>query len=103
MEFVIDDTASGSPLFDTQPERFPHVHAARFDASALSASQLRSEELVQRLLLPFLAKPQGLASLQIAHDGKKLVVLSPINLIHTHLSERRLTPRCRPSLQVAQI
>jgi hypothetical protein len=95
MEFVIDDTASRNPLLDTQPKRFPHVHAARFDASALSASQLRSEELVQRLLLPFLAKPQGLAGLQIAHYRKKFVVLPPVNLIHTHLPESWLAPRCR--------
>src|SRR5437763_6862601 len=103
VELVINDAASRNPLRHTEPERFPHVHAGRLNAFALTAAQLRSEELVQRFLLPLLAKPQWLAGLQIAHYGKKLVDLPPINLIYAHLPERRRTSRCHPSLQTAQV
>src|SRR5262249_9106331 len=103
VELVIHDAASGNPLLQAQPERCPHVHAGRLDASPLAASQLRSEELVQRLLLSFLAEPQRLAGLQIAHYGKELVALSPVNLIYTHLPQRRFSPPFPPSLPIAQI
>src|SRR4029077_351221 len=61
VELVMNDAAYWNPFLHTQPERLPHVHAGRLDASSLTAPNLRSEELVQRLLLPFLAKPQRLA------------------------------------------
>src|SRR4051794_31169975 len=60
-------------------------------------------KLVQRLLLPVSAKPQWLAGLQIAHYREKLVALSPVNLIHAHLSQRWLASLRVPSLQTAQI
>jgi hypothetical protein len=96
----MDIAASWNPLLHTQPEGFPHSHAGRLDASSLAASQLRSEEFVQRLLLAFLAKPQRLAGLQITHCRQKFIALPAVKLIHTHLPERRLTPGCGPSFQV---
>ena len=61
VELVIDDAAAWSPLLQAEPERLPHVHARRLDPLPLSADQLATKEFVQRLLLPFLAKPQRLA------------------------------------------
>jgi hypothetical protein len=75
----------------------------RLDAFALAAPHLRFKELVQRFLLPLHAKPQRLTGLQVAHHRQKLVALAAVNLIHTHLPERRLAPLGNPSFQVAQI
>src|ERR1019366_2774909 len=59
VELVIDDLALRRPLLDAQPERLPHVHARRLNPPPLPTPQLATKELIQRLLLPFLAEPQG--------------------------------------------
>src|ERR1035441_4836547 len=103
MELVVDDLALRRPLLDAQPERLPHVYTHRRNAFPLPADQLGAEILIQRLLLPLFAKPQRLAGFQIAHHGQELVFLAPIDLIDTHLPQRRLPPLGIPSLQVPQI
>src|ERR1039457_6462538 len=58
MKLVVDDLGLRGPLLDAQSERFPHVDTDRLDTFPLPADQLATKELVQRLLLPLLAKPQ---------------------------------------------
>jgi hypothetical protein len=103
MELVVDDLALGHPLLDAQPERFPHVYTDSLNAFSLPADQLATEVLVQRLLLPLLAKPQRLGRFQIAHHRQELVFLATVDLIHTHLPQRWLPPFRIPSLQAPQI
>jgi hypothetical protein len=88
VELIINDAALRGPLFKTQAGWFPHIHATGLNASAPPSAQLRPEELLQRFLLSVSAKPQRLASLQIAHHREKLVALSSVDLIHTHLPQR---------------
>jgi hypothetical protein len=90
-------------LLDAQPKWLPHVDTRRLNAFPLPTDQLGTEILIQRLLLPLLAKPQRLAGVQIAHHGQKLVFLAPVDLIDTHLPQRRLPPLGIPSLQAPQI
>jgi hypothetical protein len=63
VELVIDDGAVRRPLLDAGFVRLPHVHAGRFDSLPLPSGQLRPEELVQGLFLPFPAEPQRLTGL----------------------------------------
>ena len=103
MELVIDYAAPRRPLLQAETKRLPHIYAGRLDAFPLPASQLSSEVFVQRLFLPFPSHPQGLAGFQIAHYCEKLVLLSPVNLIHSHLLERRLAAMLVPPLEVAHV
>jgi hypothetical protein len=65
VELVIDDLALGRPLLDAQPEWFPHIDTDSLDALPLSADQFATEEFIQRLPLPLLAKPQRLRRVSI--------------------------------------
>src|SRR5262252_7041279 len=103
VELVIDYAAPRHPLLQAETKRLPHIYAGRLDAFPLPASQLSSEVFVQRLFLPFPSHPQGLAGFQIAHYSEKLVLLSPVNLIHSHLLERRLAAMLVPPLEVAHV
>src|ERR1035441_609313 len=72
-------------------------------ALPLPADQLATKELVQRLLLPLLAKPQRFAGFQIAHHGQEFTFLAPVQFIDPHVPQRRVPPLRVPSLQVPQI
>ena len=61
------------------------------------------EKLVQRFLLPFPSKPQRLGGFQVAYHRQEFLLLPQVNLIDTHLPQRRLPPSRRPSLQVSQV
>src|SRR5436309_2830241 len=69
----------------------------------LPCGQLFLEECVQRFFLAFPAEPQWLGGFQVAHHRQKLLLLPQMNLVHAHLPQRRLAPRCGPSLQIAQV
>jgi hypothetical protein len=86
MELVINDPASWNPLLHAEPERLPHIDARRLDPFPLPADQLATKEIIQRLLLPLPAKPQGLRRLQIAHYREKLTLFAPVDFVHPHLS-----------------
>src|ERR1700733_5284006 len=103
VELVVYDAALRSPLLNTDPERLPHVHTGRLDALALPSAELGSEVFVQRPLLPLLAKPERLASFQITHYRQKLILLPPVDFVHSHLFQRWLATPLVPSFQVAQI
>src|SRR5262249_2539288 len=98
VELVIDDAAAWSPLLQAEPERLPHVDARRLDPFPLPADQLATKEIIQRLLLPFPAKPQWLGRLQIAHYREKLALLAPVDFVHPHLSQRWLASLRVPPL-----
>src|ERR1022692_2907676 len=81
-------------------KRLPHVHTHRLNPAALSNAQLATKTIIQRLLLALLPKPQRLPSLQIAHHRQKLVPLPLVQLVHPHVSQRRLPPAGLATLQV---
>ena len=81
----------------------PGQHTGGLNAFALPTAQFGPEELVQRFLLPLLAEPQRLAGFQVAHHSEKLVVLSPVDLVHSHLFQCRLAASLVPSFEVTQI
>jgi hypothetical protein len=74
VELVVDDAAAGSPLLDTPPERFPHIHARRRDAHALARAQLGLKEFIQRFFFSFPAEPYRLAAFQVAHHRDELLL-----------------------------
>ncbi len=80
-----------------------HVHTSSTYCTPLESAQLRLEELIQRFFLPFPPEPQWLARVQIAHHREELLLLPQVDLVYTHLPQRRLPPALRPALQVAHI
>ena len=86
VELVIDDAAPRNPFLQAQAERLPHIDACGLNAFPLATDQLGTKEIIQRLFLPFPAKPQRLGSFQIAHYRKELALLAAIDFVHTHLT-----------------
>jgi len=65
VERDIDDASVFRPRFDALPEQLPHVYAGGPDRTPLQATQLRLEDLIQRLFLPLPAEPQWLPGFQV--------------------------------------
>ena len=103
VKLVVHDPALRYPLLQALPKRFPHVHTRRSNRTSLKRTQMFLEELVQRLFLPLSAEPQWFPRLQIAHHRQKLLLLPQIDLIHSHLAQRRLSSPLRPATQIAHI
>jgi len=103
MELVVDDGAVGGPLLDAAAVGLPHVHAGRLDPPPLASAQLRPEELVQRLFLPFPAEPERLRALQITHHRDEFRGLPQKDLVHSQVVQGRLAALPIPAFQIAQI
>src|SRR5580692_9802643 len=103
VKLVVDDPALRHPLFQALPKRFPHVHTRRSNRTSLKRTQMFLEEFVQRLFLPLPSEPQRLPRFQIAHHCEELLLLPQMDLIHSHLPQRRLPSPLRPTTQIAHI
>lgn len=103
VELIVDNLAARSPLLDTQAEGSPHIHTRRLDAFPLPRYQLASEELIQGLLLPFLAEPQRLSGLQVADHREKFALLALVYLVDSHLPQEWLATTGLPTLQVSDV
>src|ERR1700723_2841928 len=103
VKLVVHDPALRYPLLQALSERFPHVHTRRSNRTSLKRTQMFLEELVQRLLLPLPSEPLRFSGLQIAHHRQKLLLLPQIDLIHSHLAQRRLPSPLRPPSQIAHV
>ena len=79
-----------------------HVHTRSSDHAALKSTQLLPQELIQGFFLPLLAEPQRLARLQIAHHRQKFLLLAHIDLIDSHIPQRRFPPARCPALEIAK-
>src|SRR6201997_141303 len=103
VKLVVDDPALRHPLLQALPERFPHVHTRRSNRTSLKCTQVLLEKLIQRLLLPFPTQPQRFSRLQVGHHRQKLLFLPQIDLVDSHLSQRRAASALCPALQIPQI
>src|SRR5260370_26622401 len=103
VKLVVDDPALRNPLFQALAKRFPHVHTRRSNRTSLKRTQMLLEKLVQRLFLPLPPEPQRLPRFQIADHRQELLLLPQIDLIHSHLPQRRLSSPLRPATQIAHI
>src|SRR5258708_35845505 len=103
VKLVVDDPALRHPLFQALAKRFPHVHTRRSNRTSLKRTQMVLEKLVQRLFLPLPPEPQRLPRFQIAYHRQELLLLPQIDLIHSHLPQRRLSSPLRPATQIAHI
>ena len=103
VKLVVDDPALRHPLLQALSERFPHVHTCGSNRTSLKCTQVLLEKLIQPLFLAFPTKPQRFSRLQVGHDRQKLLLLPQVDLIDSHLSQRRSASRSCPALQIPQI
>src|SRR5258707_5707918 len=103
VELVVHDAALRQPLLDALPKWVPHVHTGRSHSAALKGTQLRLEELVERLLPAFRPEPYRLAAVQVAHHGDELLLLAKKDLVDPHLPKCWFAPRLSPTCQITLI
>src|SRR5260370_30197873 len=98
VKLVVHDSIFRHPLLQALPERFPHVHTSGSNRTSLKRTQILLEKLIQRLFLTFPTKPQRFSRLQLRHCCQKLLPLPQVNLVHSHLPQRRSTSPLSPAL-----
>src|SRR6202040_1088318 len=90
----------------TAPGSNERAHACprkRHGYISLGRALLPLGELGPCFFFPFAPEPQRVTRCQIAHHGEELLLLAQIDLIHSHLPQRRLPSFPCPALQIAQI